>query len=50
MKAKAVAAALSVLLYANGLLGVAALASVLVKDRAHAGEATVPAPPASHER
>ncbi len=49
MKTKFAASVLSVLLYAQGLLGFAALATVLLKDRAHAGEinadAYVPAGP-----
>lgn len=36
MKNKFVASVLSALLYAQGLLGFAAVASVLLKDRAHA--------------
>ena len=36
MKSKFVAAALSALLYTQGLLGFAAIAVVLLKDRAHA--------------
>jgi hypothetical protein len=32
---------LSALLYAQGLLGFAGLAAVLLKDRAHAGEITM---------
>ncbi len=49
MKTKLAASVLSVLLYAQGLLGFAALATVLLKDRASAGEigagAPVPAGP-----
>ncbi|WP_108723032.1 hypothetical protein [Mesorhizobium sp. ORS 3428] len=36
MKTKFAASVLSALLYAQGLLGFAALASVLLKERAHA--------------
>jgi hypothetical protein len=36
MKTKFAASVLSALLYAQGLLGFAALAAVLMKDRAHA--------------
>ena len=36
MKMKFAASVLSVLLYAQGLLGFAALATVLLKERAHA--------------
>jgi hypothetical protein len=36
MKTKFAASVLSALLYAQGLLGFAALAAVLLKDRAHA--------------
>ncbi|AZO11260.1 MULTISPECIES: hypothetical protein [unclassified Mesorhizobium] len=36
MKTKFAASVLSALLYAQGLLGFAALATVLLKDRAHA--------------
>jgi len=38
LKTKFAASVLSALLYAQGLLGFAALASVLLKDRAHASE------------
>ncbi|QKC81479.1 hypothetical protein [Mesorhizobium sp. NZP2077] len=38
MKTKFAASVLSALLYAQGLLGFAALATVLLKDRAHANE------------
>jgi len=38
MKTKFAASVLSVLLYVQGLLGFAALATVLLKDRAHAGQ------------
>ena len=38
MKTKFAASVLSALLYAQGLLGFAALASVLLKDRAQANE------------
>ncbi len=38
MKTKFAASVLSTLLYAQGLLGFAALATVLLKDRAHANE------------
>ncbi|TPK85261.1 MULTISPECIES: hypothetical protein [unclassified Mesorhizobium] len=38
MKTKFAASVLSALLYAQGLLGFAALATVLLKERAHAGE------------
>ncbi|AZO52728.1 MULTISPECIES: hypothetical protein [unclassified Mesorhizobium] len=38
MKTKFAASVLSALLYAQGLLGFAALASVLLKERAHASE------------
>ncbi|KAA3447203.1 hypothetical protein C7I87_28605 [Mesorhizobium sp. SARCC-RB16n] len=38
MKATFAASVLSALLYAQGLLGFAALASVLLKERAHASE------------
>ncbi|WP_181174174.1 hypothetical protein [Mesorhizobium sp. B2-3-11] len=38
MKTKLAASVLSALLYAQGLLGFAALASVLFKERAHASE------------
>jgi hypothetical protein len=38
MKTKFAASVLSALLYAQGLLGFAGLATVLLKDRAHAGE------------
>lgn len=41
MKTKFAASVLSALLYAQGLLGFAALATVLLKDRAHAGELAV---------
>lgn len=41
MKTKFAASMLSALLYAQGLLGFAALATVLLKDRAHAGEMAV---------
>lgn len=41
MKTKLAASVLSALLYAQGLLGFAALATVLLKDRAHASELTV---------
>ena len=41
MKTKLAASVLSALLYAQGLLGFAALATVLLKDRAHAGEIAV---------
>lgn len=40
MKTKFAASVLSALLYAQGLLGFAALATVLLKDRAHASELT----------
>ena len=40
MKSKYVAAALSALLYTQGLLGFAAVAAVLLKDRAHAADAS----------
>lgn len=39
MKTKFAAAILSTLLYAQGLLGFAALATVVLKDRANAAEA-----------
>lgn len=39
MRTKYVAAALSALLYTQGLLGFAAIAAVLLKDRAHAADA-----------
>lgn len=38
MKTKFAASVLSVLLYAQGLLGFAGLASVLFRDRAHASQ------------
>lgn len=38
MKTKLAASVLSALLYAQGLLGFAGLATVLLKERAHAGE------------
>ncbi|QPC90571.1 hypothetical protein [Mesorhizobium sp. INR15] len=38
MKTKFAASVLSALLYAQGLLGFAGLATVLLKERAHAGE------------
>jgi hypothetical protein len=38
MRTKFAASVLSALLYAQGLLGFAGLASALLKDRAHAGE------------
>ncbi|TPN20750.1 hypothetical protein FKO01_32480 [Mesorhizobium sp. B2-3-3] len=38
MKTKFAASVLSALLYAQGLLGFAALATVLLKERARAGE------------
>ncbi|MBZ9997250.1 hypothetical protein [Mesorhizobium sp. BH1-1-4] len=38
MKTKFAASLLSALLYAQGLLGFAALATVLLKERAHASE------------
>ncbi|UCI08738.1 hypothetical protein [Mesorhizobium sp. B1-1-8] len=47
MKTKFAATVLSALLYAQGLLGFAALATVLLKDRAHAGEVTASAAPSS---
>ena len=40
MKTKFAASVLSVLLYAQGLLGFAGLATVLLRDRAHATEFT----------
>ncbi|MEO5756741.1 MAG: hypothetical protein ABIQ51_07780 [Mesorhizobium sp.] len=40
MKTKFAASVLSALLYAQGLLGFAGLATVLLKERAHAGELT----------
>ncbi|MBZ9735562.1 hypothetical protein LB534_14010 [Mesorhizobium sp. CA18] len=48
MKTKLAASVLSALLYAQGLLGFAALATVLLKDRAQAGitvSANVPTGP-----
>jgi len=39
MKTKRGAAVLSVLLYAQGLLGIAALAAVLMKEPAHVADA-----------
>jgi len=44
MKTKFAASMLSALLYAQGLLGFAALATVLLKDRANAGEIAANAP------
>jgi hypothetical protein len=41
MKTKFAASVLSALLYAQGLLGFAGLATVLLRDRAHAAEYTV---------
>ena len=41
MKTKSAATVLSALLYAQGLLGFAGLATVLLKDRAHANEIVV---------
>lgn len=41
MRSKYVAAALSALLYTQGLLGFAAVAAVLLKDRAHAADTSV---------
>lgn len=38
MKTKLAASVLTALLYAQGLLGFAGLATVLLKDRAHAAE------------
>ncbi|MER8951824.1 hypothetical protein NKH98_03650 [Mesorhizobium sp. M0833] len=38
MKTKFAASVLSALLYVQGLLGIAGLATVLLKERAHAGE------------
>ncbi|MBZ9866782.1 hypothetical protein LB515_15490 [Mesorhizobium sp. CA15] len=43
MKTKLAASVLSALLYAQGLLGFAALATVLLKERAQAGITTVSA-------
>ncbi len=40
MKTKFAASVLSALLYAQGLLGFAGLATVLLRDRAHASELT----------
>lgn len=40
MKTKFAASVLSALLYTQGLLGFAGLATVLLKDRAHAAEIT----------
>ncbi|MEP6563533.1 MAG: hypothetical protein ABJB10_00255 [Mesorhizobium sp.] len=40
MKTKFAASVLSALLYAQGLLGFAGVATVLLKDRAHAAEIT----------
>jgi hypothetical protein len=42
MNRKFAAAVLSALLYAQGLLGFAGLATVLLKDRAHAAEIVCP--------
>lgn len=42
MKSRYVAAALSVLIYTQGLLGFAAIAAVLLKDRAHAATHAAP--------
>ena len=41
MKTKSAASVLSALLYAQGLLGFAGLATVLLKDRAHAASEIV---------
>jgi hypothetical protein len=41
MKRQFAASVLSALLYAQGLLGFAGLASVLLKDRAHAEETAI---------
>jgi hypothetical protein len=41
MKTKFAASVLSALLYAQGLLGFAGLATVLLRDHAHAGELTM---------
>jgi hypothetical protein len=41
MKRKFAASVLSALLYAQGLLGFAALATVLLRDRAHAAELAI---------
>jgi hypothetical protein len=41
MKTRFAASVLSALLYAQGLLGFAGLATVLLRDRAHAGEFAV---------
>ena len=41
MKTKFAASVLSALLYAQGLLGFAGLATVLLRDRAHANEIVV---------
>lgn len=41
MKTKFAASVLSALLYAQGLLGFAGLAAVLLRDRAHASELTI---------
>lgn len=49
MKTKFAASVLSALLYAQGLLGFAGVATILFKDRAHAAtltEAPVVSPPA----
>ncbi len=43
MKTKFAASVLSALLYAQGLLGFAALATVLLKERTHSGEIVVSA-------
>ena len=43
MKPKSAAAVLSALLYAQGLLGVAGLATVLLRDRAQASQVTASA-------
>jgi hypothetical protein len=43
MKTKFAASVLSALLYAQGLLGFAGLATVVLRDRAHAGELTMAA-------
>ncbi|SFP27090.1 hypothetical protein SAMN03159463_03934 [Mesorhizobium sp. NFR06] len=45
MKTKFAASVLSALLYVQGLLGFAALVTVLLKDRAHAGEIAIGVPP-----
>ena len=41
MRTRFAASVLSALLYAQGLLGFAGLATVLLKDRAHAGQFAV---------